>query len=174
MFWLSQNQISCSLAKCLSVQINWSPFMGFWMYPANRRIDKIKDENIYSWILCFPLQVPARLAGRITAQGPERRLPCCCAPGCPVSRGRSRSSTRTEESFRETGTGRDLRRCDERERTLAPWTHTSTAHQAPKTPSHYGALHIMGHYSSDNCRDCFIMQHTHMALKTGSSLKSCS
>lgn len=46
---------------------------------------------------------------------------------------------------------------DKRERTL--WTHTSTAHQAPKTESHYGALHMTGHYSSDNCRDCFIMQH---------------
>lgn len=31
-----------------------------------------------------------------------------------------------------------------------------------------------GHNSSDNCRDCFIMQHKHMALKTGSALKSCS
>lgn len=97
---------------------------------------------------------------------------CCCAPGCPVSQGRSKSSTLTEESMRETGTGRDLGRYDKRERTLC--THTSTAHQAPKTSSHYGALHIMGHYSSDNCRDCFIMQHTHMALKSGTSLKSCS
>lgn len=79
--------------------------MGFWRYPADRRTDKIKGEKISFWILRFPLQVPARSAGRITAQGQERRLPCCCAPGCPVSPGRSRSSTRTEVSIGETGTG---------------------------------------------------------------------
>ncbi|KAM3615372.1 uncharacterized protein V6R79_001168 [Siganus canaliculatus] len=48
-------------------------------------------------------------------------------------------------------------------------SHQLTAHEAPKTPRRSGALHVMGHYSSDNCRDCFIMQHRHMDLKTGSS-----
>lgn len=151
-----------------------NPLMVFWKYPADRKTDKLKGEKIPSWIFCFPPQVPARSAGRIIAQGPGRRLPCCCAPGCPVSQARSRSSTHTEGSIRETGTDRNLGQDNTKERTLTLWTHTSTAHQAPKTSSHYGALHIMGHNSSDNCRDCFIMQHTHMALKPSSSLKSCS
>lgn len=51
----------------------------------------------------LPWQVPVRLAGRITARGPGRRRPCCCAPGCPVSPGRSRSATRTEERATSAG-----------------------------------------------------------------------
>jgi len=103
--------------------------------------------KISPWILCFPLQVPARSAGRITAQGQGRRPPCCCAPGCLVSRGRGRSGTRTEGSFAGVRGKREEPR-------------PSHQYSTSGTKNTKSLWCIMGHNSSDNCRDCFIIQRT--------------
>lgn len=134
--------------------------MGPWRCRVTGR-RKRNGGKISPTILCFPLQVPARSAGRITAQGRGRRWPCCCAPGCLVSRERRRSSTRTEGTIGgERGEGQ--------EETPGEESGPVDSHQysTSGTKDTKSLWCIMGHNSSDNCRDCFIMQHkrTHTRL----------
>lgn len=103
--------MGCSGSQGLSVHISLQEVFGD-SEPTDRA-DKRKGVELWSrslfvlffkayiYFFIFLLQAPVRLAGHITALGPERRPPCCSAPGCPVSPGRSRSITRTEGGARE-------------------------------------------------------------------------
>lgn len=93
------------------LQLKWNQFVprltayrcqispaALWRYSC-WQFTRFKKTGLKDIICCaLPSQGPVRLAGRITAQGPGRRLPCCCVPGCPASPGRSGNITRTEES----------------------------------------------------------------------------
>lgn len=92
----------------------------FWRFASDRRMNR-KMKRIF----CFPPQVLARSAGRITAPAQGRPPPCCCVPGCPVSQARSRSSTHTEGGEHQRDDGRRRPTQTKGERTL--WTSYSTS-----------------------------------------------